>query len=112
MQQQLRVFHWQTRSYAEHKAFGKAYKALDDTIDTFVEIFMGKYGRPVAKVTFSVDLDNIKDVNVLEVIDSYVEFLTSNLTSELDPEKDTDLFNIRDEMLGDLNQLKYLLTLK
>ena len=58
MQQQLRIFHWQTRSYAQHKAFGKAYESLDDHIDDFVEVFMGKYGRPIAHINFSVDLDN------------------------------------------------------
>ncbi len=37
-QQQLRVFHWQTESYAQHKALGKAYEALDGLIDSFVEV--------------------------------------------------------------------------
>jgi hypothetical protein len=30
----------------------------------------------------------------------------------LDAKKDTDLLNIRDAILGDINQTKYLLTLK
>jgi hypothetical protein len=30
----------------------------------------------------------------------------------LDAKKDTDLLNIRDEILGSVNQTKYLLTLK
>jgi hypothetical protein len=30
----------------------------------------------------------------------------------LDAKKDTDLLNIRDEMLADVNKTKYLLTLK
>jgi len=34
------------------------------------------------------------------------------LTDVLDPQRDTDLLNIRDEILGEFNKLKYLLTLK
>ena len=45
IQQQLRIFHWQTESYAQHKAFGKAYEEFDDLIDTFVETYIGKYGK-------------------------------------------------------------------
>ncbi len=37
MQSQLRVWHWQTNSYAEHKALGKLYESLDGLVDDFVE---------------------------------------------------------------------------
>lgn len=69
---QLKLFHWQTKSYAQHQAFGKAYDELSETIDEFLEVYIGKYARPF---------------------------------------KDTDLLNLRDEMLQTANQLKYLLTL-
>ena len=38
---QLKVYHWQTDSYAQHQAFGGAYNEFTDLIDTFVEEFMG-----------------------------------------------------------------------
>jgi hypothetical protein len=34
------------------------------------------------------------------------------MTGQLDSSYDTDLLNIRDEMLSEINKLKYLLTLK
>jgi len=109
IQEQLRVFHWQAETYAQHKAFGKAYEDLGDLIDNFVEIFMGKIGKVKAKVTYSIELDNLEE-NHIEYINGYISYLNS-LSSELEPE-DTDLLNLRDEMLGVLNKLKYLLTLK
>jgi len=109
IQNQLRVFHWQTTSYAQHKAFGKAYEELDELFDTFVEVFTGKYGRSKASLHYTIELDNLDD-NFLNVIDSYVEFM-KDLDNQLDI-KDTDLLNIRDEILGVLNRLKYLLSLK
>ena len=45
IQQQLRILHWQTKSYARHKAYGKTYDELGDLIDEFMEVQMGKYGR-------------------------------------------------------------------
>ena len=30
LQMQVRIFHWQTKSYARHKALGKFYESFDD----------------------------------------------------------------------------------
>jgi hypothetical protein len=38
--------------------------------------------------------------------------LLISLSNELDPTKDTDLLNVRDEMLATINKLAYLLTLE
>lgn len=110
IQEQLRIFHWQTESYAQHKAFGKAYDELGDLIDQYIEVYMGKNGRVKAKITYNIELDNLSE-NYLDYVNDFILFVTK-ISSDLDPEKDTDLINIRDEMLGVLNRLKYLLTLK
>ena len=110
LQQQLRIFHWQTTEFSQHKALGKAYEDLDDIIDSFVEVFIGKYGRPKAKTSFHFELQNIEGVNLIEFVDIYINKL-NGYTSEL-ADTDTDLLNIRDEMLAILNRLKYLLSLK
>jgi hypothetical protein len=110
IQQQLRIFHWQTKSYARHKAYGDAYEALGDLIDTFVEVHMGKYGRFQLADT-SIEITNTSDTSVKEFIAASINFLVS-MSESLNPEVDTDLLNIRDEMLAEMNKLKYLLTLE
>lgn len=110
LQNQFRVYHWQTESYAEHNAFGGIYAALDDLVDQFMEVYIGKNERPTASQKFQVSLMNY-DQNVVNVIDAFVSVLSDDLQRAL-TEKDTDLLNIRDEMLAELNKLKYLLTLK
>lgn len=111
MQQQYRIFHWQTQSYSEHKAFGKIYKTLDENIDSFVETFMGKFGRIITSPEFDLEMLNYKNNSTcLTITDEYISFLTG-LNSVLKPE-DSDLLNIRDTILADLNQLKYLLSLQ
>ena len=108
IQNQLRIFHWQTKSYAQHKAFGNAYEALDDLVDNFIEVFLGKYGNTKANPAYKIQLENLSD-DYLSYVDNFIDYLNS-MTTELD-EKDTDLLNIRDEMVGELNKLKYLLSL-
>lgn len=108
---QLKIHHWQTKSYAQHQAFGGAYEELTDLIDEFVEVFMGKYGRVKGKDGFTIELKNYEDMDSTDFVNSYVNYLVTDLPKELDATKDTDLLNIRDEMLGQLNKLKYLLTL-
>jgi hypothetical protein len=71
---------------------------------------MGKNERPMAKDKFNISLFNISE-DKTSVIDAYIDVLTQDLPQYLN-ENDTDLLNIRDEMVGELNKLKYLLTLK
>lgn len=108
---QLKIHHWQTKSYAQHQAFGGAYDSFSALIDEFIEVFMGKYGRIKSEKGFSIDLVNYEDLSPVEFIDKYINFLIKDVTDKLNKETDTDLLNIRDEMLGELNKLKYLLTL-
>ena len=105
---QLRFFHWQTTSYARHQAYGGAYEALDGLIDNFVEVLMGKYGR-VPALPMKVYNRNEKDC--MTFIDETLTVLLG-LSTVLSPQADTDLLNIRDEMVAEFNKLKYLLTLK
>jgi len=108
MEQQMRIFHWQTKSFARHSAFGGIYGTLGDLIDTFAEAWMGKNGR--VRVTSPIELQDIGG-DVEAIIDGYISQLIA-FTDILDPQRDTDLLNIRDEILGEFNKLKYLLTLK
>jgi len=41
-----------------------------------------------------------------------VVYLNQDIPQMIDPQKDTDLLNIRDEILGAVNTTKYLLRLK
>jgi len=112
MQQQFRMLHWQTKSYAKHNAYGGIYESLDGLIDEFIETYMGKYGR----VTFengegTIVLKNTESLDLNSFIKEIISWLKS-LTQKLNPENDSDLLNIRDEVMASLNKLRYLLTLK
>jgi hypothetical protein len=109
VQSQLRILHWQSHSFSEHKALGKAYDGLDPLIDSFVETYMGKYGKRVAG-DFTISLSNYDKAKPLMVLSAFGNYLQNDLPNSLS-ENDSDLLNIRDEMLSIVNTTKYLLTL-
>lgn len=106
-EQELRVFHWQTKSFARHKAYGEAYDALGDLIDSFAEAYMGKYGRfPLVPIP----LKNMESENQIDgLLNSFIKGLDTFNTMFKD---DHDLLNIKDEILQQANKLKYLITLQ
>lgn len=111
IQVQFKFMHWQTTGDAKHRAYGDIYDTLGDLIDNFVESMMGKYGRPEFEPEFTLMFQDLSSLSLQNFIDGITEFLVS-ITELLDPKYDTDLLNLRDEMLGAINKLKYLLTLK
>ena len=112
IQNQLRILHWQTHSYAAHKALGKAYDDLDGLIDELVEVHQGKYGRIIYETPINLDLVNLNEIDIEDVLVQLDDYLTSTFNDMLDSTKDSDCFNIRDSILAVINRLRYLLTLK
>ena len=110
LRNQIKVYHWQTMKFPRHKATDDLVDKLDDHIDKFVETFMGKYGRPNFRKTASIKIHNIHDKDGPAFLKSAVTWLSKDLPKLLNKE-DTDLLNIRDEILSDLNQSRYLFTL-
>ena len=108
MRSQIKLYHWQTRSFSEHKATDDLVTALDTNIDKFIEVYMGRYGRPYIKKTLPVK--NLTVSGIRGFITKSDEWLASSLPRML-KKTDSDLLNIRDEILADLNQIKYLFTL-
>jgi len=109
-QNELRLHHWGTQSYAAHKALGKAYESIDALLDTFAETYMGALGKEELKQINDLHLNGPYKTNASQVLSSFEEYLINELPKELD-ESQTELLNIRDEMLGVVQQTKYLLTL-
>jgi len=111
LQAQLRICHWQTKGHARHTAFGELYSELDGLIDEYVEQAMGKYGRFVLDdETNTYKIENLKDLDPQAFCKTVAEALVQ-FTEQLE-ESDTNLLNIRDEMLGLVYKTAYLLTQK
>jgi len=109
----VKLYHWKTYSYATHKATDELYSKLNENVDHFIEVLLGKTGQ-------RIDLSNVKTLSLKDYtsveafkreVDSYKKFLIDlDNNPALQSMSNTDLYNIRDELLGNLNQFLYLLT--
>jgi len=109
----VKLYHWKTTNYAEHKATDELYTNLNLNIDTFVEVMLGKTGSRVnltgQKSIPLLDYTNVEDFK--KEIAGYKMFLTG-MSADASLNSNTDIMNIRDELLSNLNQFTYLLTFK
>ena len=111
----VKLFHWKTHSFATHKATDELYESLNEHIDSFIEVLLGKTGSRInltQKRSISlVDLNS--QASLKARIEQFKKYLVSlNTNKAVVSMTDTDLLNIRDEILGDLNKFLYLLTFK
>ena len=97
-------------SYPEHKATDELYSSLNSHIDRFVEVLLGKDGSRINQIEH-VSYMIPDPQNTGEVKKSVEHFKDYLYKLPLNDPKDSDLGNIKDEILADLNQFLYLLTL-
>jgi len=111
LRNQVKVYHWETLSYGRHKATDDLVSSLDDNIDKFTEAYMGRYGRPNFNAkSGKLQVYNAKDKRAPQLLVAGINWLTHELP-KLVKRTDTDLLNIRDEILADLQQARFLFSL-
>lgn len=110
LQNNIRMYHWQTDSYARHKATDDCLQQLDGLIDKFMEVYQGKYGK-IQKGSTQIAITTLTDKTSSDFLKQCIKYL-SNITQE-EPtikQSDTDILNLRDELIGILHQTLYLFT--
>ena len=106
----VKLYHWKTHSYAQHKATDELYERLNENIDKFVEILLGKDESRIKMLEKRIDLVDAKNVKDFKSrIYEYRTFLT-DINMYFDDKRDSDLLSLRDEILGNVNQFLYLMT--
>ena len=111
LRDQIKLYHWQTRVYARHIATDQMLEKLEKHIDSFVEVYIGKYGRPrVTGKNAEITVHNMTEAGASRMLQAALRYLQGPLTRSL-REGDHDLFALRDDLMEDLHQLAYLFTL-
>jgi len=111
----VKLFHWKTHSYATHKATDELYSKLNENIDRFIEVLLGKTNsRVYITKTRSLPLHDFNNIDVFKAkIEGFKSYLVDlNEQPFINKMSNADLLTIRDEILADLNQFLYLLTFK
>lgn len=103
----IKLFHFQTASGFKHSKIDKYTGTFLANFDTFMEIFQGLFGTIDTK-QIKIDVKARTEDNIVKHFDEMIDFLRD---LRADGQKlPTELATIRDQMIGDLQQLKYLFT--
>jgi hypothetical protein len=107
----IKLYHWQTKVYSQHKATDELYSVLSENVDTFVEVLLGKTENRILfdKKCIFYGINHSDTETIQKKMFQYRMFLLE-LDTEFDNKRDSDLLNVRDEMLSHLNQFLYLLS--
>ena len=105
-QEQVHLLHWQTNSYAEHKALGSLYEYIQEFKDDLIEKLMGYIGRKPA--VYKLEPLSTSTSNV--VVDELLSFAKS-LKEYGEMNCYQDVCNLSDSLSGETAKVKYLLTL-
>jgi len=93
--------HWQTRSYANHKALQKYYEAIPDLVDQLVESYIGRYG-PLTEFEEEFEIEE-DPVRYFKALQKYVDENRKHLP------KDSELQNTIDEITTLIDSTLYKL---
>ena len=111
----IKLYHWKTISYAQHKATDELHEKLSENTDKFVEIMIGKLPTSRDRVQYRGDSIPIYDFQskqeFIKKLEHYISML-QDFNNRFDSKIDSDLLNIRDEMMSDINQTLYLFSLQ
>lgn len=111
----IKIFHWQTKNYAQHIASDQLYTTLLNLIDQWVEVYQGKYTILTFKDDNKMNIP-LRNMNLDDFklhLNQFKEFLMVQIPKFLDDKnQNSDLLNIRDEMLAIVNKTFYLLKLE
>jgi len=103
----MKLYHWNTKSYSRHKSSDEFIEKLLEIVDRFVEVFMGRFNAKPIIDHINIDIGFINDDNIGRLLVKSREIL-EGFNNYI---KDSELLNIRDELLAEINQTIYLFRL-
>jgi hypothetical protein len=109
LRDQIKLYHWQTRVYARHVATDTTLAKIEERIDSFVEVYIGKFGRPrLTGKNATITVQNLTEAGAVRTVKAAMKYV-QGMHKPL--QMHTDLINILDDLLSELGQLMYLMTL-
>lgn len=113
VQNQVKIYHFQTSSYARHLASDRLFTSLITNIDRFGEVFQNSKRIKIGK-GLKITVENYTDKQMFIYLSNFAIWLETELPKLISGYRKSydDLLNIRDEILADVNQTLYLFSFK
>lgn len=104
----IKILHFQTKSYAIHKATDGYLSQFADNLDKFFEVTQGAFGKLNMKQV-NMTFQTVNDDTITEELANFIKIL-----KKIDKafSNYSEIMNIRDEIVAEAEKLNYLLTFK
>jgi hypothetical protein len=126
IQATLRVSHFLSEKKSDHETIDKFLKKFNKKMDKFIEVWMGKHKKFNLGKNRQVNVYQITKDELFTYLDIVLEFLTGDdivesndyklskypLKNVMNNKKNVDLMSIRDDIVKNINQMKYRLRLQ
>jgi hypothetical protein len=125
IQATLRVSHFLSKKKSDHETLDKFLKKFNKKMDKFIEVWMGKHEKFDLGKNRQVNIYQITKDELFSYLDIVLEFLTGDsmnnsvyklskytLGSVMNNKKNVDLMSIRDDIVKNINRMKYRLRLE
>ena len=101
----VKIYHWSTPAFAEHKSTDELYASLTLLVDQFVEAWIGTHPQSKHIPSFTMKIQSCNAKTFVSILRSHMGSLSKY---SLPPE----LTNIRDDILSELIKTIYLFTFR
>ena len=125
IQATLRVSHFLSEKKSDHETLDKFLKKFNKNMDKFIEVWMGKHEKFDLGKNRQVNVYQITKDELFDYLDIVLEFLTGDvvesnvyklskysLKNVMNNKKNVDLMSIRDDIVRNINRMKYRLRLE
>lgn len=125
IQATLRVSHFLSEKKSDHETLDKFLKKFNKKMDKFIEVWMGKHEKFDLGKNRQVNIYQITKDELFAYLDLVLQFLTGDsmnnsvyklskytLGSVMNSKKNVDLMSIRDDIVRNINRMKYRLRLE
>ena len=107
----IKFYHWNTTVYARHVATCSLHGNLESAIDSIIEKYIARYGRPLFNEMVSVPMLPLTDGDAIAAMKKFATWLMKEFPKYV-KSSDTDLLNLRDDLLGHVENTIYLFSLE
>lgn len=107
-QLKIKMYHFQTTLYGAHKASDSYLEVFEGKLDRFMEVAQGIVGKFTIS-TMKLNINTLTELTIIEELNNFIKILK---LFDKAMNGQSELLNIRDELVADAEQFKYLLTFK
>jgi hypothetical protein len=125
IQATLRVSHFLSEKKSDHETLDKFLNKFNKNMDKFIEVWMGKHDKFDLGKNRQINVYQITKDELFDYLNLVLEFLTGDVVESnvyklskvplkniMNNKKNVDLMSIRDDIVRNINRMKYRLRLE